>query len=70
MITKSLNIDTGYRFTIQRLSSRISHLIITDSRIYPDEDSRSQESWRRNGLIIPLNSDDNIDKLVKLLKNK
>lgn len=69
MITKSIYLDTGYEFTIQRMSNKVSHIIITDNKIYPDEDSRSEEYWRKNGLLIPLNSDKNIKKLIKLLKN-
>jgi len=69
MITKSIYLDTGYEFTIQRMSNKVSHIIIMDKNIYPDEDGRSEEYWRKNGLLIPLNSDKNIKKLRKLLKN-
>jgi hypothetical protein len=49
------------------MSDKISHLVITDNKIYPDEDSRSEEYWRKNGLLIPLNSDENINKIIELL---
>jgi hypothetical protein len=67
MITKSVYLNTGYEITFQRISDKISHLVITDSKIYPDADSRSEEYWRKNGLLIPLNSDENINKIIGLL---
>ncbi len=67
MITKSVYLSTGYELTFQRMSDKISHLVITDNKIYPDEDSRSEEYWRKNGLLIPLNSDENINKIIELL---
>ena len=67
MITKSVHLSTGYELTFQRMSDKISHLVITDNKIYPDEDSRSEEYWRKNGLLIPLNSDENINKIIELL---
>ena len=70
MITKSVYLNTGYEITFQRLSNKISHLVITDNKIYPDEDSRSEEVWRKQGLIIPLNSDENINKVLELLNGK
>lgn len=67
MITKSVYLSTGYELTFQRMSDKISHLVITDNKIYPDEDSRSEEYWRKNGLLVPLNSDENINKIIELL---
>lgn len=54
-------------FSVQKINN-ISHLIITDSNLYPDEDSRSEEYWRHNGLLIPINDDYDLKELSKLFK--
>lgn len=47
ILTKS-----GYWITIQVMSKNISHIIIRDTNLYPDSDSRSEENreW-----LIPIN---------------
>lgn len=70
--TKRIYLASGYEITIQMLGSgdKLSHFQITDSRIFPDEDERSEESWRRNGLTIPINSKKAIKEIRKALKNE
>lgn len=61
-------LKSGYEVLFQRFGEKASHIYIFDSKIYPDEDSRSEERWRRDGLIIPINNDEDIKKLKKLFK--
>lgn len=65
LITKSHYCLNGYRFTVQKIDN-ISHLIIVDRNLYPDGDSRSEESWRSNGLLIPINSEKDLKEIKKL----
>jgi hypothetical protein len=68
LITEQHYLKNGYKITIQKIGS-ISHLIINDSNIYPDEDSRSQDYWRLNGgLIIPINDDEDLESITKIFK--
>jgi hypothetical protein len=68
--TKSVYTVGGFTITVQILGDgdKLSHLEITDSKIYPDEDERSTEFWRRNGLLIPINSKKKLKELRKALK--
>lgn len=68
MKTKSVYLISGYEIVFQRFNKNASHMYITDSKIYPDEDIRSQERWRRDGLCIPINNDKDIKKIKKLFK--
>lgn len=67
METKSVRLKNGYGFTLQ-IGKGFSHLIIDDYNLYPDSDSRSEERWRRDGLCIPINNDNDIKKIKKLFK--
>lgn len=64
MKTKSIRLKNGYAFTLQTLTG-VSHLIIDDYNLYPDSDSRSEEEWRRNGLLIPIEDLKQIEELWK-----
>ena len=68
--TKSVYTISGFTITVQMIGNgnKVSHLEITDSRIYPDEDERSNERWRRDGLLIPINSKKKLKELRKALK--
>jgi len=68
MKTKSAYLINGFEIVFQRFNKNASNLYITDSKIYPDEDSRSEERWRRDGLCIPINNDKDIKKIKKLFK--
>lgn len=68
MKNKSAHLINGFEIVFQRFNKNCSHLYITDSKIYPDEDSRSDERWRRDGLCIPINNDKDIEKIKKLFK--
>lgn len=68
MKNKSARLINGFEIVFQRFNKNVSHLFITDSKIYPDEDGRSEERWRRDGLCIPINSDKDIKKIKKLFK--
>jgi hypothetical protein len=65
MKTKSVRLRNGYAFTLQVFKGGKSHLIIDDYNLYPDTDSRSEEEWRRNGLLIPI---DDLKQLEELWK--
>ncbi len=68
MKTKTHYCRNGYVFIIQKID-KVSHLIISDRNIYPDEDSRSKGYWRLNGgLLIPINDDSDLKELSKLFK--
>lgn len=67
METKSVRLKNGYGFTLQ-ISKGMSHLIIDDYNLYPESDSRSEESWRRDGLLIPINDVEILKQLEKLWK--
>jgi hypothetical protein len=66
MRTKSVRLKNGYGFTLQ-IGKGVSHLIIDDYNLYPDSDSRSEEEWRRNGLLIPI---EDLKQLEELWKQK
>lgn len=70
--TERIYLRSGYEITIQMLGDgdKVSHFQITDSRIYPDEDERSEERWRRDGLLIPINSKKKVKEIIKALKNE
>ena len=70
METKTVRLKNGYEFTFQRISKRVSHLIINDYNCYPDNDERADEYWRNQGLLIPINSDKDLKQIKKLLKWK
>ena len=58
----------GYTFSVVK-TGNISTLFISDSNLYPDEDSRSQDYWRLNGgLCIPINNDKDLKEISKLFK--
>ena len=70
--TKHIHLSSGFTITIQMIGNgdKVSHLEITDNKIYPDEDERSSEHWRRNGLLIPINSKKKLKELRKALKHE
>ena len=70
--TKHIHLSSGFTITIQMMGNgdKVSHLEITDNKIYPDEDERSSERWRRNGLLIPINSKKKLKELRKALKHE
>lgn len=63
MITNQHDTVSGYLYTFQKISDTVSHLIIKDSNLYPDSDSRSTQSreW-----IFPINNQTDINKIKKL----
>ena len=63
--TTIVHLKSGYTITVQTLGKKVSHIEITDSRIYPDEDERSNEIWRRHGLLIPINDYNKVKELIK-----
>ena len=67
METKSVRLKNGYGFTLQ-IGKGFSHLIIDDYNLYPDSDSRSEERWRRDGLLISINSSEDLKQLEELWK--
>jgi hypothetical protein len=69
LITKEVYTKSGYIFTVQKVG-KVSHLQIVDSNCYPDTDSRYHDYWRRNGLVIPINDDENVEEISKLFKFK
>ena len=68
MTEKRIFLKNGYQIVFHRYGKKVSHLYIYDHNIYPDKDERSEESWRRNGLIIPINSDKDLEQIRKLLE--
>lgn len=56
MKQKQILITSGYEITLQIISDECNHLYICDSNLYPDSDSRSEELWRTQGLLIPINN--------------
>lgn len=66
METKSLRLLNGFELTFQRISNKVSHLIINDYNCY--NDGREEELWRRQGMLIPINSDEDIKQIKKLFK--
>ena len=70
MTNNRVYLTNGYEIVFQRFHKDASHLYISDGRIYPDEDSRSEERWRRDGLCIPINNDEDIKKIKKLSYNE
>lgn len=67
MVTKQHYTRNGYVWTVQTISEEVSHLIIRDSNLYPDNDSRSQENreW-----VFPINDEDDFNEIKKLFKKK
>ena len=63
--TTTVYLKSGYIITIQTLGKKMSHIEITDSRVYPDEDERSNEIWRRHGLLILINDYNKVKELIK-----
>lgn len=70
METKAVRLKNGYEFTFQRISDRVSHIIISDHNLYPDNDGRGDDYWRHEGLIIPINNDEDLEQIKKLFKWK
>jgi hypothetical protein len=70
MKTKSIRLKNGFEFTFQRIDDKVSHIIISDYNLYPDSDGRSDEIWRKQGLLIPINSDEDLTQIKKLFKWK
>ena len=70
--TMSVHTISGFTITVQMMGNgdKVSHLEITDNKIYPDEDERGSEHWRRNGLLIPINSKKKLKELRKALKHE
>jgi hypothetical protein len=69
METKSVRLKNGYGFTLQ-IGKGVSHLIIDDYNLYSDTDSRSKESWRRDGLLVPINDIEDLKQIEELWKEK
>lgn len=67
MKTKSVRLKNGYAFTLQ-IGEGVSHLIIDDYNLYPDTDSRSKDSWRRNGVMISINDEEDLKQIEELWK--
>ena len=68
MKEKSLMLKNGYRITVQKIND-VSHMIISDTNLYPDNDSRSSDYWRLNGgLLIPINDNKDLKKISKLFE--
>lgn len=68
MKTKSVRLKNGYAFTLQVFKGGTSHLIIDDYNLYLDNDSRSEEYWRGNGLLIPINDKEDLKQIEELWK--
>lgn len=68
MKQKSYLTKSGYNITIQIISDKINHIIISDTNLYPDSDSRSKDPWRTYGLLIPINNKKDLKKIKKLFK--
>jgi hypothetical protein len=62
MQTKTILTRSGYWITIQLLNKEWNSIFIRDSNLYPDSDSRSEETreW-----IIPINDIDDLKKIAK-----
>jgi hypothetical protein len=43
---------------------------MTTIYIYLDSDSRADDYWRHRGLLIPINNDEDLEQIKKLLKWK
>lgn len=69
MKTKYHRTRNGFDITVQRINDKISHIIICDYNLYSDEDSRSHEIWRTQGLVIPVNNDKDLKQIKKLFKH-
>lgn len=67
IIEKRHYCKNGYEFSTQQIGD-ISHLIIFDHNLYPDKDSRSEDYWRHNGLMIPINNKEDLKSIGKLFK--
>ena len=67
MQTQTYLLKNSYGITVQKIGET-SHIIITDHNIYPDDDSRSQDDWRHNGLLIPINNKKDFKKIYKMFK--
>lgn len=65
LITKTHYTLNGFVFSVQKIGD-ISHLTIQDRNLYPDGDSRSEEHWRLNELVIPINSEKDLKEIKKL----
>jgi len=59
---------SGYIITVQKFKGGANHIIIEDSNLYPDNDSRSEEIWRTQGLLIPINDKKDLKAIKKLFK--
>lgn len=68
MKQKQILITSGYEITLQIISDDCNHIYISDRNLYPDSDSRSEEIWRTQGLLIPINDMKDLKKLKKLFK--
>lgn len=69
METKSVRLKNGYAFTL-KVDRGTSYLIIDDYNLYPDSDSRSEDNWRRDGLMIPINDVTDLKQIEELWKQK
>lgn len=68
MKTNRHSTKSGYIISVQKFKGGASHIIIEDSNLYPDDDSRSYEIWRTRGLIIPINDKKDLKAIKKLFK--
>jgi len=57
---------SGYNITIQIINDSINHLIIRDTNLYIDFDSRSKENreW-----LIPINNINDIKGIINILQS-
>lgn len=70
MKQKQILTKSGYEITLQIISDNCNHIYISDRKLYPDSDSRSEEWWRQsgNGLLIPINDKEDLRQIKKLFK--
>lgn len=67
MITVQHHLRNGYTISAMK-SGEVSHICITDSNCYPDNDNRSGEYWRSGGLIVPINDNEDLEAIFKMFK--
>lgn len=69
MSIKLHNLENGFQIMVSRYKSgKTSSITIFDHKIYPDNDSRSQDYWRHSGLTIPINNDEDLKAISKMFK--
>lgn len=65
MKEKTHYLKNGYKFTVQQVGN-ISSLIIVNTNLYPDDDSRMDPLMRE--IFIPINNKDDLKSIKKLFK--